>query len=407
MVEEINISKIDVDKIIFDETNPNILTKEQMKSLKLVMEKFGFLAPVILNKDLQVIDGEHRVRVYQELGKKTIPAYVIDINTINKKMLRQLMNKLRGEHDKQKDAQEFKLIFEAGKLNEFSNLLAAQTEDFQSILEKKFDIGFEKAEEQEVPEIPDKPKAKLGDIYQLGRHRIMCGDSTKDMNSLLDKIEVDLLLTDPPYGISVVQNGGIGVSSVLGFTAHTNPSSKLHGKVIKRTPFKKIIGDDEPFKPEYLLTLAKTSFIFGGNHFAGELPSSSHWLIWDKKSGEQQSYSDTFSDAELIWTNVQNRKNVKIYRFVWNGITRKGNRKEELAQRVHPTQKPVGLLSNILRDYTKDDQTILDPYLGSGSTLIACEQTGRICYGMELDPGYIDVVIERWENYTDKKAKKV
>ena len=83
MVEEINISKISVNKITFDETNPNILTKEQMKSLKLVMEKFGFLAPVILNKDLQVIDGEHRVRVYQELGKKTIPAYVIDINTIN------------------------------------------------------------------------------------------------------------------------------------------------------------------------------------------------------------------------------------------------------------------------------------------------------------------------------------
>ena len=82
-------------KIIFDETNPNILTDEQMKSLKLVMEKFGFLAPVILNKDLQVIDGEHRVRVYQELGKKTIPAYVIDVNTINKKMLRQLMSAAR------------------------------------------------------------------------------------------------------------------------------------------------------------------------------------------------------------------------------------------------------------------------------------------------------------------------
>ena len=108
MVEEINISKIAISKITFDETNPNVLTNEQMKSLKLVMEKFGFLAPVVLNKDLQVVDGEHRVRVYQELGKKTIPAYVIDVNNINKKMLRQLMNKLRGEHDKQKDAEEFK-----------------------------------------------------------------------------------------------------------------------------------------------------------------------------------------------------------------------------------------------------------------------------------------------------------
>jgi DNA modification methylase len=413
VVQEINISKVPVKKITFDETNPNILTDEQMKSLKKTMEKFGFLAPVILNKDLQVIDGEHRVRIYQELGKKTIQAYVIDVNTINKKMLRQLMNKLRGEHDKQKDAEEFKLIFEAGKLNEFSELLATQAEEFQTVLEKKFDIGFEKAEEQEIPETPTKPKAKVGDIYQLGKHRIMCGDSTKNINLLLDKIKVDLLFTDPPYGIDIVsklevdkQDGVIDRSAKLGFTAHTQESSNFEGNIIHRRKYKQIIGDDKPFDPSFLLDKGIIIILFGANHYTDKLPVCSHWLVWDKKA-EVGHDSNTFSDVELMWTNIFKRKSAKIYRHLWSGLLRAGDRKLELKDRVHPTQKPVGLLSEIIKDYTEKNHIVLDPYLGSGSTLIACEQTDRICYGMELDPAYIDVIIERWENYTGKKAKKL
>jgi DNA modification methylase len=108
-----------------------------------------------------------------------------------------------------------------------------------------------------------------------------------------------------------------------------------------------------------------------------------------------------------MWTNIFKRKSAKIYRHLWSGLLRAGDRKLELKDRVHPTQKPVGLLSEIIKDYTEKNHIVLDPYLGSGSTLIACEQTDRICYGMELDPAYIDVIIERWENYTGKKAKKL
>jgi len=134
MVKEIPLQNIIVNDIKFDETNPNVLTPEQMVALKDTIKKFGFLAPVILNKKLEVIDGEHRVTVYKDLKKETIPAYVIDVDTIDKKILRQLMNKLRGEHDPLKDMEEFKMINDAGRLNDFTNLLAVNIADFDKVL---------------------------------------------------------------------------------------------------------------------------------------------------------------------------------------------------------------------------------------------------------------------------------
>ena len=134
MVKEIALQDIPVNDIKFDETNPNVLTPEQMVALKATIKKFGFLAPVILNKKLEVIDGEHRVTVYKELKKETIPAYVINVDTINKKILRQLMNKLRGEHDPLKDKEEFKMINDAGRLNDFTNLLAVNISDFDKVI---------------------------------------------------------------------------------------------------------------------------------------------------------------------------------------------------------------------------------------------------------------------------------
>jgi len=134
MVVDVPVQNIIVNDIKFDDTNPNILTPEQMIALKSTMEKYGFLAPVILNKNLEVIDGEHRVTVYKELKKETIPAYVLDIDTIDKKILRQLMNKLRGEHDPFKDKEEFKMIHEAGRLNDFTDLLAVNIADFDKVI---------------------------------------------------------------------------------------------------------------------------------------------------------------------------------------------------------------------------------------------------------------------------------
>lgn len=399
MISTLEVKSIPLSIIKFDETNPNELSKDQMNGLKLTMEKFGYLAPVILNENFEVIDGEHRIRIYQELGEKEIQAYVINVNEIDKKILRQLMNKLRGEHDKQKDALEFKSIYEAGKLDEFSKLLAKDQEEFEQILSKKFDIEFEREEEQEIPEPPKTTKVKLGDIYQLGNHRIMCGDSTKDMDKLLDGKKVDLLLTDPPYGINIVHGGNVGISSKIGFVGTKG--------LVNAKEYKKIINDDVEFNPSFLLKLGTTQIIFGANNFSSKLTDSSSWIVWDKKIPDGSGLDhNNFSDVELAWTNGKG-KACLIYRHLWAGLLRAGDRKTELKDRIHPTQKPVGLLVDIIKDFSVEGHLILDPFLGSGSTLISCESSNRICYGMELDPHYVDVIIQRWENYTGKKAKLV
>lgn len=124
------------------------------------------------------------------------------------------------------------------------------------------------------------------------------------------------------------------------------------------------------------------------------------WIVWDKGND-----GNNFADAELAWTSFD--KGVKMYRHRWNGLIREGDRKSEGVTRVHPTQKPVGLFGRIIADYSETGASVLDVFGGSGTTMIACEQTGRKCYMMELDPYYIDVIIDRWEKFTGKKAVKL
>jgi len=251
--------------------------------------------------------------------------------------------------------------------------------------------------EDNVPE-KAKKRTKSGQLWQLGDHRLLCGDATKDVDiqKLTDGEKIKLLLTDPPYGMSVVKADGSNIEgkrkgSVVG-------KSKLHKA--KVGVYRPVIGDDKPFDPSPLLSLCQLQIIFGANHFSEKLPTSPHWIVWYKDMPE----GTDFSGAELAWTNIK-KKAVKTYKFTWAGMTREGNRKDELVKRVHPTQKPVGLFEKILNDY--DAKSVMDVYGGSGSTLIACEKTDRKCFMMEIDPLYCDVILERWEKYTDKKAIKL
>jgi DNA modification methylase len=222
------------------------------------------------------------------------------------------------------------------------------------------------------------------------------------MDSLVKDSQIDLLLTDPPYGINIVSsNGEVGAtSSPLGFKGRVGGNVLGHSR-----RYRSIINDDKPFEPQFLLKYGIKQIIFGANNFATKLPDMPSWLVWDKKDG-RGAEGTSYSDIELAWCNT-NSKVSRIYRHLWSGLLREGDRKTELKDRVHPTQKPVGLLAEIIMDYSLENQTVLDPFLGSGSTLIACEQTNRICYGMELDPHYVDVIIRRWENYTGSKAVQI
>lgn len=227
-------------------------------------------------------------------------------------------------------------------------------------------------------------------------------------------MKANLLLTDPPYGIDIVkvEGGKIGGDKPFGSThgKHTKPAlGKVHGDkkknavILESREYMPIIGDDttETAEKNYLICkdLTENQIIFGGNYFTDFLYPSRCWIVWNKKN------TGSFADAELAWTSFD--KVVKLYDFLWNGLVREGNRDVEGKTRVHPTQKPVGMIAKILEDFTKENDTVLDCFGGSGSTLIACEQTNRKCRMMELEPHYCEVIIKRWENLTGEKAELI
>ena len=233
--------------------------------------------------------------------------------------------------------------------------------------------------EDEIPEPPADPITKPGDLWLLGDHRLLCGDSTKaeDVDRLMAGAKADLCFTDPPYGVSVVPSSGkIG-----------------GGKLAKNRTYHPVHGDDVPFSADHLWSMASSFVIWGANYFPSGLPHRGQWVVWDKGRPE----GTTFSDAELAWTDGDGVA-VKMYRCVWNGMTRQG----ESGERYHPTQKPIKLTADVLGDFA--GTLVVDPYLGSGTTLIAAEQLGRKCYGMEISPAYCDVIVKRWETLTGKKA---
>jgi len=233
--------------------------------------------------------------------------------------------------------------------------------------------------EDEVPELPKgKPVSKLGDVWTLGKHRLICGDALTVKHA--DRFGA--VLADPPYGIAVVQKGVVGCID--------GPWHKA--KKGKYTP---IAGDGKTPEVRWLIALADVVTIWGGNYFADQLPPVGGWLIWDKRVDTE--IQNNFADAELAWSNRPGP--ARIHRQLWNGMIRAG----ESEKRQHPTQKPVALMAWCLGF---SEGTVLDPFAGSGSTLIAAEQLGRSCTSIELSPEYCDVIVERWERLTSGKAKR-
>lgn len=195
-----------------------------------------------------------------------------------------------------------------------------------------------------------------------------------------------IAIIDPPYGVKVVKNNKVG-----------------GGNLCKTGTYKEIIGDEttETAKKAYQLLKdmgIDKMIIWGGNYFTDFLPPSPCWVVWDKK-GDMES--NNFADCEMAWTSFDTP--ARVFKCVWRGMIKQG----EHDKRLHPTQKPIEMLVDVINKFTKEGDIVLDLFLGSGSTLIACEKTNRICYGMEIDPKYCDVVVKRWEEYTGQKAVKL
>ena len=235
---------------------------------------------------------------------------------------------------------------------------------------------------------------KYGEIVQLGRHRLMCGDATKpnDVEALIDGQRVDLVLTDPPYGIRVIdrRKGSIGGNASTGY-------SSKKSKEIKAREYLPVVGDtttdmaEENYK--ILRCICSNMVIWGGQNFTRFLPPACGWLFWDKEKGTDKL---SFGDGELAWSNVSTK--IRKYSHRWNGFARSGNPK--LNEKIHPNQKPVELHMKIIEDFSKPGDVIIDCFGGSGTTLIAAELTGRTCLMMEFSPDYCDIIKNRYEELT-------
>ena len=353
----------------------------------------GDLDPIEVDENNVILSGHTRLLALQQQGfTETDVIRYTGLTEEQKKKYRLLANKT-GE----------KATWDIDKLAEELDDL-----DFDG-----FDFGFdldldgilEDEKEIEEDEIPEKaePRCKLGDLWQLGEHRLICGDSTDVavIDRLMDGVKAKLLLTDPPYGINVVSvDKKVGGDKPFGSKGKVGYGQKGKNKILDCNEYAPIIGDDttDTARENYdvALTCTDNQIIFGGNYFTDFLPPSRCWIVWDKQN------TGNFADAELAWTSFD--KGVKLYHFLWNGLCREGSREVEGKTRVHPTQKPVGMLADILKDFSEENDSILDCFGGSGSTLIACEQLNRKCYMAELDEHYCDVILQRYINFNGSDA---
>ena len=340
------------------------------------IKEFGFKVPIVIDKYNVIVCGHTRYKAAKKLGLSVVPCVVADDLTEEQIKAYRLADNKVGEDS----------LWDMDLLSdELGDILDLDMSDFGfDLLEEEPE---EVVEDEFEAELPEEPKAKLGDIYQLGRHRLMCGDSTSidDVIKLTQDKKIKLALTDPPYGIDVVSdNGEVGANF----------------GVAKKGNYSKVIADDttETAQESYhiLNSCTDRQIIWGGNYFTDFLPFSDGWLIWDKRV--DSGIRNTFADGEMAWCSFHTP--VRIYHQLWNGMIREG----EKEKRVHPTQKPIRMLCDILKDFSNENDDVLDLFGGSGSTLIACEQLDRQCFMMELDPKYVDVIIARWEQFTGKKA---
>ena len=395
-----DIELLQVSEIIPYEKNAKKHPDGQITNIANSLREFGFRQPLVIDKDNVLVIGHGRLLAAKRLGLEYVPVTrADDLSEEQIKALRLADNKL-NESEWDIDL----LNIDLDDITDIDMSMFGFDLDGLDDLDPSEGVGSD--EEDELPEVSEEPQTQVGDLYALGDHRLICGDSTdkETLEILLGGADIDLVLTDPPYGINVVSvDRKVGGDKPFGSKGKVGYGEKGKNKILDCNEYAPIIGDDttDTAKANYELikNYSKNQILFGGNYFTDFLTPSRGWVVWDKEN------TGNFADAELAWTSFE--KGVKLYHFMWNGLCREGSREVEGKKRVHPTQKPVGMLQEILNDFSQKGESVLDCFGGSGSTLIACERTGRRCFMMELEPHYVDVIIARWENLTGQKAVKI
>jgi DNA modification methylase len=392
------IEQVPVEKLIPYVNNSRTHSEEQVAQIAASIREFGFNNPVLIDKDDTIIAGHGRIQAARKLGLAEVPcvrlehltetqrkAYIIADNRLalnagwNEELLTIELNDLLADG--------FAL-----------DILGFDSDELKSLLDPVTPTeGL--TDEDEVPEVPEEPKTKPGDIYKLGRHRLMCGDSTSidALEKLCDGQLVDMWLTDPPYNVA--------------YEGKTKDALTIKNDSMDDDQFRQFLRDsytaaDMVMKPGAVFYIWHADS--EGYNFRGAAKDAG-WtvrqcLIWKKSTMVmgRQDYHWKHEPCLYGWKDgaghlwAADRKQTTILEF--DKPSRNGE---------HPTMKPVGLFEYQMLNNTKGGDIVLDSFGGSGTTMIAAEKNGRVGYLMELDPKYCDVIVKRWEDFTGKKAELI
>lgn len=393
------------------ELNPRVISEEQYRALSENVAKFGIVDPLIVDQHYRIVGGHQRTKVLSDLGLKTVPVVKLQLSRRDFKILNLALNKISGEWSMEKLAP---LLEELAPLPELDLTGFSQHEANLAI--ESFPIELESRDDS-VPELPKGAVSKPGDLYKLGNHRLLCGDA-KDPNSwqiLLQGRQAGMVFTDPPYGVRY----DVGHKFVL---------DKMSGREVHHKSWGRIEQDEDPTTTVNTLpnvfenmTGDGVAYICCGTKLAVKVANwleANHvryapFLVWDK-GFPVITWERYHAEHEFIvycgpgsyptgakggiksrWFGPKNETTI------WRIPLEPNN------QRMHPTQKPVAVYERAIINSSRRGEIVVDPFLGSGTCLIAAEKHHRSAYCIEIDPGYVDVAVKRWELFTHAKAERI
>lgn len=375
-----------------------VTSQDKIDKLAKSLKKYGIINNLQIWKDdndIYCFDAHHRKKALLQLEKEglkipLLPATRCLVKT--KKEAKKLLILKESTNS----------WIDTDVIKDFLSEIDFGIEEAQGLIEIP-DFDWPGKENKNDPDkLPDEPKEifiKKGDLIELGEHRLLCGDSTiaKNIELLMNGERADMVFTDPPYGINLDTD----------YKKINVGTKNIQGK--KYAP---VAGDNKEFDPSIILKTfeeTKEIFFWGADYYIHSLPPKGSLFIWDKRASDieneyKQENIDRISGNhfEICWSKEKHRK--EIIRMMWAGLF---GMESDKSRRFHPTQKPLRLCELFINRYSKANYIIIDLYLGSGSTLIACEKTNRKCFAVEIEPHYCQIVIQRWCDYTEKSQIKI
>ena len=418
-MSKLKIEYIDIDKLIPYVNNPRV-NDEAVDKVAGSIAEFGFKNPIIIDSENVIVAGHTRMKAARKLGLEEVPTIKVDDLTDAQ------IKAFRIADNKTAEFAEWDMELLEIELEDLGDMFTGFSDDELDDIMGTYD-GVQE-DDYEI-EVPDNPKSKLGDIYQLGRHRLMCGDSTssEDMKQLMNGKLADLTVTDPPYNINVQGQDGMTIMNDNmandDFQIFLNDTFRVMKEALRAGgAFYIFHSDTQRYRFSHALLVnelqerqnliwIKSSFTLGRQDYQWKHEP----CLYGWKEGAAHYFINDYSQSTVIedmpnvnqMTKDELKDHVKeLRKFIDAGSTLLREDKPS-SNDLHPTMKPLTLLQTPIKNNSKKGEIVLDQFGGSGSTLITCEQLERICYMMELDPKYVDVIINRWETFTGEKAVKV